>query len=194
MNKIATILGVLSLVLIAVLFFMFFNHTEQLKRISLNEEKKTGSFFKIAYFDIDSLEVHYNYFKDELDSVKAQENAMNAELSGMEKKYQKRISELQQKGSAMTPSETEQANQEFAAMQQNYQNRKQTLQEELYKNDEEVKSRIKTKIEDFLKEYNKTKNFSYIFMYEANSFIYYRDTVFNITQDLVDGLNATYKK
>lgn len=194
MNKIATILGVLSLVLIAVLFFMFFNHTEQLKRISLNEEKKTGSFFKIAYFDIDSLEVHYNYFKDELDSVKAQENAMNTELSGMEKKYQKRISELQQKGSAMTPSETEQANQEFAAMQQNYQNRKQTLQEELYKSDEEVKSRIKTKIEDFLKEYNKTKNFSYIFMYEANSFIYYRDTVFNITQDLVDGLNATYKK
>jgi outer membrane protein len=194
MNKISTILGVLSLLLIGVLFFMFFNHTEQIRKISLDTEKKSGSLFKIAYFDIDSLEVHYNYFKDELDSVKAKENAMNNELGSMEKSYQKKISEWQQKGASMTQVESEQAQQEYGVMQQNYQARKQTLQEELYKNDEEVKANIKRKIEDFLREYNKQKNYSYIFAYEANSFIYYKDTVFNITQDLVDGLNATYKK
>jgi outer membrane protein len=194
MKNISTILSVLGLLLIAVLFYLFFNHTDQLKKLTAKEEKNTGSNFRIAYFDIDSLEAHYNYFKDALGQVKAKENAMNAELSSMEKGYQKKIAEWQQRGNTMTQAESEQAQQEYGTMQQNYQSRKQTLQEELFKHNEDVKSDIKKKIEDFLKDYNKQRNFSFIFAYESNSFIYYRDTTYNITQDLIDGLNAGYKK
>ncbi|HTQ27695.1 MAG TPA: OmpH family outer membrane protein, partial [Puia sp.] len=157
-------------------------------------EKQTGTGFRIAYFDIDSLEAHYNYFKDAQSQVKAKENAMNAELSNMEKSYQKKISEWQQKANTMTQAEGQQAQQEYAAMQQNYQTRKQSLQEELFKHSEDVKSDIRKKIEDFLKDYNKQKNYNFIFEYDPNTFIYYRDTTFNITQDLIDGLNAGYKK
>ena len=46
---------------------------------------------------LDSLEAHYQYFKDVLDQVKGKENEMNAELSSMEKSYQKKISEWQKK-------------------------------------------------------------------------------------------------
>jgi len=79
-------------------------------------------------------------------------------------------------------------------MQQNYQVRKQSLQESLLKHNEDLKADIRKKIEDYLKEYNKTKGFNYIISYEANSFIYIRDTAYNITDDLVNGLNAEYKK
>ena len=79
-------------------------------------------------------------------------------------------------------------------MQQNYQIRKQTLQESLMKHNEDMKADIRKKIEDYLKEYNKVKGYSYIISYEANSFIYIKDTASNITDDLINGLNATYKK
>lgn len=194
MKQLSTILSVVSLLLICVLFFLFFNHTEQIKKISATTEKQAVSSFRVAYFDIDSLEAHYDYFKELMGQAKEKENAMNAELSGMEKNYQKKIAEWQKKGAAMTQAESEQAQQEYAVMQQNYQTRKQSMQEELFKHSEDLKSDVRKKIEAFLKEYNKQKNFSYIFAYESNSFMYQQDTSFNITQDVINGLNAQNKK
>ncbi|HTS44634.1 MAG TPA: OmpH family outer membrane protein [Puia sp.] len=194
MKNISTILSALSLALMAVLFVLFFNHTHEIQRISVATQKQVNSNFRIAYFDIDSLEAHYNYFKDILGQVKEKENAMNAELAGMEKTYQKKIAEWQKKGTTMTQAESDQAQQEYAMMQQNYQARKQTLQEELFKHNEDLKSDIRKKIEAFLDEYNKMKNYSFIFAYESNSFMYSKDTAYDITQDLINGLNANYKK
>jgi outer membrane protein len=51
---------------------------------------------------------------------------------------------------------------------------------------------IKTKIEAFLKEYNKTMNYSYIISYEQGLF-YFKDTAYNITADVVKGLNLQHK-
>ncbi len=94
----------------------------------------------------------------------------------------------------MTQAESEQAKQEYGMMQQNYQARKESLGQELFKYNEDLKSDIKKKIENFLKDYNKDKTYSYIFAYEPSSFMYYKDTVYNITTDLIQGLNAGYKK
>jgi outer membrane protein len=194
MKNIATLLSSISLVLVVVLFFLFFNHTEQIKKISAAAEKQSSTHFRIAYFETDSLEANYFYFKDLLDQAREKENAMNTELSGIEKEYQKKIAEWQKKGSSMTASESEKVQQEYAGMQQNYQARKQSLSEQLYKYQEDLKSDVRKKIEDFLKDYNKQMNYSFIFAYEPSSFMYYKDTLYNITQDLVNGLNAGYKK
>ncbi len=153
-----------------------------------------GNNFRMAYFNLDSLEAHYQYFKDVLEQVKGKENEMNAELSGMEKSFQKKITEWQKKASTMSQTEGQQAQQEYAQMQQTYQARKQSLQESLLKHNEDMKADIRKKIEEYLKEYNKAKGYNYIISYEANSFIYIRDTANNITDDLVSGLNASYKK
>ena len=51
---------------------------------------------------------------------------------------------------------------------------------------------IKSKIEKFLKDYNKDKNFSYIVSYEQGLF-YFKDTAYNITADVIKGLNEMYK-
>ncbi len=148
----------------------------------------------MAYFNQDSLEAHYQYFKDVLDQIKGKENEMNAELSGIEKSYQKKIAEWQKKAPTMSQTEGQEAQQEYAQMQQNFQIRKQTLQESLIKHNEDLKIDIRRKIEDYLKEYNKTKGYNYIISYDANSFIYLNDTANNITDDLIGGLNAAYKK
>ena len=65
----------------------------------------------------------------------------------------------------------------------------QELQNESFKRLQEVKK----KIEDFLKDYNKDKGFSYI-MTNSPDLIYLKDTVYNITGDLIIGLNSQYKK
>ncbi|MDP4149265.1 MAG: OmpH family outer membrane protein [Bacteroidota bacterium] len=193
MKSISTILSILSLLLIGVLFYLLFKHTDELKQISAREKKTSANDFRIAYFDMDTLYAHYAYYKDAQAEAKTKENEMNAELSDMEKKYQKKIVEWQKKGNTMTPAENEQAQQEYSLMQQTFQNRKEALQQELFKSTEEKRNSLRKLIEDYVKEYNKQRNYSFIFAYDPSSFIYYRDTVYNITSDLLDGLNQAYK-
>jgi outer membrane protein len=185
MRNIAMVPGLLALLLTGVLFYVVYHKPQPVADVSAKTSggAQAGNNFRLAYFNLDSLESHYQYFKDVLDQVKGKESEMNAELSGMEKGFQKKISEWQKE-----------AQQEYAQMQQNYQLRKQTLQEALMKHNEDLKADIRKKIEDYLKEYNKEKKYNYIISYEANSFIYIRDTANNITDDLVSGLNASYKK
>src|SRR5271170_7947958 len=97
MKNISMFLGIISLVLNGILFFMFFNHTEQIKKISVATEKQSASTFRIAYFDMDSLTAHYEYFKDGESELKGKEGVMNSELNAMQNKFQKKVSEWQQK-------------------------------------------------------------------------------------------------
>lgn len=195
MKQLATILSVVSLVLCGVLFYLFSHHTEQLKTISKKEEQRnTPNVFRIAYFDMDTLEAHYEEFKDAQTQLKTQENAMNMELSSLDRSNQKKVDVWRQKGNSITQAEAEQAQQEIAIMQQNFKTRKDALEQAYYRSTEDFKTSIRKKVEDFLKIYNKQRNYSFIFEYDPGSFIYYKDSVYNITPDLVDGLNANYKK
>ena len=93
MRNIAMIPGMLALLLSGILLYVVYRKPGNLQ--SAVSGTATGSpsaaSFRIAYFNLDSLEAHYNYFKDVLDQLKSKENEMNAELSGMEKGYQKKI-------------------------------------------------------------------------------------------------------
>jgi len=193
MKYLPTILSVTALALVGVLFYLFSHHTEQLKTISANEQRKaTPNNFKIAYFDMDSLEAHYDYFKDAQAELKAKENDMNMNLARVSQNYQKKVDAWRQKGNSMTQAEAEQAQQDYARDQQAFQNQKQGLEQELYKKSEEFKNNIRKKVETYLKDLNKDKTYSMIFAYDPGSFIYYKDTIYNITSNLLDGLNASY--
>ena len=196
MKNISIVPGLLALLLTGVLFYIIYHKPPVQPAVEKgsNVNQPAGNNFRMAYFNVDSLEAHYLYFKEVLDQVKGKENEMNTELGNMEKNYQKKITEWQKKGTTMSQSESQEAQQEYAQMQQNYQMRKQTLQESLLKHNEDMKADIRKKIEDYLKDYNKVKGYNYIISYEANSFIYIRDTANNITNDLISGLNAGYKK
>jgi outer membrane protein len=194
MKYISIILSIVALGLIGVLFFSQSHQIEQLKKHVEGEKKTTGTGFRIAYFDLDSLQAHYEYIKDVQGVAKTKENAMNLELSSLDRANQKKIEEWRQKGNTMTQAEGEQAQQEYQAMQQTFNSRKQALEQQLYKEEEDLRTTIRKKVEDYLKDYNKQKNYSYIIAYDANSFVYNKDTLYNITADLVDGLNAAYKK
>ena len=52
---------------------------------------------------------------------------------------------------------------------------------------------VKKKIEEYLKDYNKNKNYAYIFA-SSGDIMYYKDSVYSITNEVLKGLNEQYKK
>ncbi|OQP61977.1 hypothetical protein A3860_30255 [Niastella vici] len=193
MKNISTILSILALALIGVLFYLHFSKGTAPKKATVTADKNAANNFAIAYFDIDSLQEHYDYFKDVSGDIKKKENAMNAELNDLTNKYQRTIKKWQEKGNNITQSEGEQAQREVGLLQQQYQQRKGELEQEMQKLQVDRMSELRKQVEEFLKDYNKDKRFSYILSYEPGFIIYYKDSAYNITGDLISGLNTQYR-
>lgn len=188
------IFNVLLLMLVGILFYLHFSDKKSSPVKTINKEGTvaTGGF-KIAYFEMDSLENSFQMVKDVKIDLGKKEDAINGELSRLEKGYQNKIAQYQSQGATMNQVQSEAAQRDVLQMQQSIQSRKQTLDQEYQDFYMRKMKDVKTKIEDFLKSYNAQKGYSYIFAYEPGLF-YYRDTAYNITGDVIVGLNSTYKK
>jgi outer membrane protein len=176
-----------------VLFYLHFSHKEKLNKVSDAAAKNAGSPFRIAYFDIDSLQANYEHYKDALEEMKKSEQSMNAELQSLRTRYQGYISELQKKGENMSQAEGERAQRDLQTMDKNFRNREAELQSGLQNKQMELMKVLRQEIEAYLATYNKQKAYAYIFSYEPGILLYYKDSLYDITQDVVRGLNEQYK-
>jgi outer membrane protein len=196
MKNISTYLSVLALLSAGVLFYLHFSTPDRKKNSVVAEhhpeEKCEG--FRMAYFDIDSLQARYEYFKDASGQIKAKEASITSQLNSLQDSYQKRIKELQEKSSTMTQAEGEAAQREYVQMQQKYQQRQMAMEQELKKHQIDLMTAVRNKIENYLKEYNKQKGYAFILSYEPGFMLYYKDSVYDITDDVIKGLNEQYKK
>ena len=194
MKQLSLALSIAALGISGVLLFLQMKKSEPVKTTTAAPSTATTSgTFKIAYFELDSLQNNYQYFKDALSTLKTKEESMNNELAALEKSYQKKIAEWQQKGNNMSQAEAEAANREYQQMQQNFQSRKQQLDQNINDQMNDTRKKIRERLETYLKEYNRDKNYSYIFS-DFPEGIFYKDTSYNITNDLIKGLNESYKK
>jgi outer membrane protein len=200
MKYISILFSAAALLLVGVIYFSQDHEISKLKKQVEAAKSGSGSSggasnFKIAYFDLDTLQDRYEFMKDVKNEAVDRENAMNQDLARRDRENQQQVEEWRKRGNTMTQAEVEEANQKLQTMQQEFANHKQDLEQNLYKFEEDKRTKIRKAIEDFIKEYNKGKNFAYIIAYDnANSIIYNKDTLYNITNDLVNGLNADYKK
>jgi len=196
MRNISTYLSILALIGVGVLFYLHFSEkkTPSVRTSnSVNRGSSAGSEFRIAYFDIDSLQEKYEYFKDVSGEMKRKEANLTSQMDALQNTYQKRLKELQDKGPTMTQSEGEAAQREVAQMQQKFQQRQMSMEQDLKKHQMDVMTDVRNKIENYLKEYNKEKGYAFILSYEPGFMLYYKDSVYDITNEVIKGLNEQYK-
>jgi outer membrane protein len=195
MKNVLLIINVILICLVSYLYYLHFNvgkkETLHTSRAIHDTAIKEGS--KVAYIDLDSLQSNYTYYKKIKGEFERKQVVANEEISGMQKKYQARAMQLQQKGSTMNQQEQEAAMQEINKMQQDLQARKQEIDNDLYNYNSKMKEDILTRIQSFLKDYNKDGKYSYIFSYEPG-FMFYKDSTLNITPDVIAGLNSLYSE
>ena len=197
MKNILLIINIVLICLVGYLYYLHFNEPKKPDGHSSRSEviKENGTTTiagsKVAYIDLDSLQNNYTYYKKIKADFERKQSVANDEIGGMQKKYQARAMQLQKKGSTMNQQEQESAMQEINKMQQDLQSGKQEIDNELYTYNSKMKEDILTRIQNFLKDYNKDGKYSYIFSYEPG-FMFYKDSTLNITPDVVEGLNTLY--
>jgi outer membrane protein len=196
MKHFSLILNVVLLVLVGYLYFDKFSSSSK-KTVAANTQKckdsSTHHGNKVAYIDLDSLQSSYEYYKLLKDDFEKKQAASNNEVADLQRRYQARAMQLQQKGATMNQQEQEAAMKEINQMQQGLQAKKQELDNALYNANSKMKEDILTRIQNFLKVYNSDGRYDYVFSYEPG-FMFYKDSALNITSDVINGLNELYAK
>ena len=199
MKNILLVTNIILLILVGYLYYLHFGSNKAMAVKQVTTSAATGDFPKnsrVAYIDLDSLQNNYSYYKKVKQDFERRQTSANNEIVALQKKYQNRAMQLQQKAATMNQKEQEAAMEEINKMQQDMQARKQSIDNELYNYNSKMKEDILNRIQNFLKEYNKDGRYSYIFSYEPG-FMFYKDSTLNITPDVIVGLNkmdSTNKK
>lgn len=197
MKNVNTVLNIICLVAIVVLFFLYNKSGAPSTSATQGKKDSSGrinSANNIAYFEMDTVERHYNYIKDVQDQIKGKQQAISNELNATKKAYMNRIQDLQNKAVNMSQQEGEAAQAEINQMQNELQQKEARLSQELQEQQFKLMQDINKKIEAYLQNYNKDKKFAYILSHSPGDFIYFKDSSNNITADIINGLNDGYKK
>ena len=157
------------------------------------EAEVTG--LKVAYVEVDSLMSQYEFVKDyNLLLNQKGENAQKT-LAEKQRALQNHASALQKKYESngfTTRDELERAQNQLAREQQDLAELEQRLMSELAKEQEQLNMEMRDSIQAFLKTYNKAKKYDYIFSRSGDNILLVNPK-FDITRDVVAGLNKRYK-
>jgi len=189
--------NIVLLILVAVLFYLHFSSSNTKKPEPIRANSAAGQApagnFKIAYFEMDSIEKNYEYLRDVKNELKSRENGLTAQLSSLKNKYMEKVNKFQQEAQTMTQERQGAMQQELMQEQKMIQNKEQAMGGELQDETYKRMSKVNQAIEDYLKEYNKDKGYAFILGYQPGT-IYYKDTTYDITKTVIQGLNERYKK
>lgn len=149
---------------------------------------------KVAYVEIDSIMSQYMYWKDVTKIIKAKEANIQRTLAGKQKAIQAAAANFQQNVQANKYTQV-QAQQIQASIQKQAQDAD-ALQQRLgaeYQNEvAKYNKALSDSVHNYLKEYNKDKKFA-IILAKSGDNILYADPAYNITNDVIKGMNQAYK-
>jgi outer membrane protein len=150
---------------------------------------------KIAYVEIDSLLTKYRFWNDLNEMMIQKEENIRTTLNEKAKELEQEMREFQRKlenNGFASRERAEQENLRIAQKQRDLQQLQEKLANELQTENQKNSLQLRDSINSFLKIYNKDKGYSLIFSNTGFDNLLYADKAFNITEEIVEGLNARY--
>lgn len=158
-----------------------------------NDSASANASCRIAYFEMDSVAAKFEEVRQLKTELSKKEEANNSELNRLTQQFRDRYKYYQDQAERGTLTEPQSiaASEELKQLEENIKNRKMQLEQDYNDFYMRRQTDIKSKIESFIKEYNKDRRYAYVLSDDPGLF-YYRDTTFNITPFVIEGLNKLY--
>lgn len=154
----------------------------------------TGTM-KIAYVEIDSLLTKYRYWNELNELMIQKEENIRTTLNEKAKELDQEMREFQRKlenNGFVSRERAEQENLRLVQKQRDLQQLQEKLAGDLQTENQKNSLQLRDSINAFLKIYNKDKGYDLIISNTGFDNLLYANDAYNITQEIVDGLNARY--
>lgn len=150
---------------------------------------------KIAYVEVDSLMTQYTFAKDYSANLERKSTNARNTLTQKGNQLQAAVDNFQKKLNNNGFASREQAEGQQAAIQRqqrDLQALQARLEGELANETQQFNLALRDSLNNFLTDYNKAKKFDIILSKAGDNFLY-ANKKFDITQDVINGLNKRYK-
>ena len=186
-------LNIVLVIAVGILFYLHFSGAKGANSPSVSTKSVPSGNFRIAYFEGDSIQTQFEYFKEIQNQLQAKGQENSKQLGEMKNIFNSKLQEFQKAAPSLSQAEQASKNQELMQMEKAFQGKEKMMSDEFQ--DEQFKKLqdVKKKIEDYLKLYNKDKGYAFIFS-SSPDLMYLKDSVYDITPDVIRGLNELYKK
>ena len=190
--------GVLAVAVI-VLFILQFNSNSSSKEengknlsVLLNDSSIS---LPIAFVNVDSLLVNYNFAIDLNESLLRKEESTRATLNQRENQINSAAQEFERKlrnNAFLSQERAEQEQERIMKMNQEYQQLAERLSQEFMLEQQKLNIQMEDTIKVRIEEFNKTRNFEIIFSNISTSTLIYAKDKYDVTDEVVQFLNSKY--
>ena len=194
MNK-KNIFGTLALAAMTTLAFTSCDkQNSQAENKSESNTKAAPTSMKIAYVEVDSIMSQYKFCKDYSLILQKKGQNIQSTLASKQQALQAAAANFQHKvqQNAYTRKQAEAIQAGLQKQSADLQGLNQRLSNEFQVETEKYNAALRDSLRHFLNEYNKDKKYSLI-LSKAGDNLLYADKAFDITNDVVAGLNKAYK-
>jgi outer membrane protein len=192
MKNLSLALNIILLVAVAVLYVLYFSGRKSGSQTASSSDTSIVDL-KIAYINSDSVLKHYEFFNETRDGLEKKAKAM-------EQDFQNRYNDLQSEAQAyernvnnMTYGQVQSAKENLAKKENNLRVFQQSLQQAVMNDETKMNKELYDRVTEFLKGYSKEKGIQVVLKYDPSSDVLYGGSALDITNQVIDGLNAAYK-
>ena len=158
-------------------------------------EAEEGTGARIAYVELDTLMSQYQLYKDYSELLNRKGNNIQKTLAKKQRTLEQHAAAMQKKyenNGFTTRDELERAQNNIQKEQNELAELADRLNQDFNEEQARINDEARDSIQAFLKVYNKTKNYDYV-MVKAGDNLLIANPRYDITNDVVKGLNKRYK-
>lgn len=195
MKNLQVVLFALLFLAVAVLYFLTFKGKSTNKDGNGSDSSIPVTASDIAYVNIDTLIIKFDMFSERRDALMAREQQATAELNSKGSAYERGARDYQDKVSKGLVTRATAAEMEQALLQQQQElvNLRDRLQGDLMEEEQVMNRQVLDYITTFLQENKDQYKYQYVLGKSFGSVVLYGDAALDITQQVLDGLNAKYQ-
>lgn len=187
MNRISLILNVVLLVAVAVLYYLHFSQSAAGVSISLPPELEGKP---VLYINTDSLLTRYTLFQESKAKLEQDQARAESSLQAQAQKLESEVLEFQKQYGGMTQTQVDKRQEELGRKEQNLMMQRESLAGQLMEQESLLNKQIYDSIYNFLQRYTRGKNVQYILGYSPGGAVLFANDSLDITDQVVEGLNA----
>ena len=132
MKNINTIITSGLAIAVAVLFYLQFSPKKSANSVDGDSKAVAGGNFKIAYFESDSIQNNFEYFKEIRASLQVKDQANSRQLNELKTIFTNKYQDLQRSAQSLSQAELANKQQELVQMEKSYQGKEQMMAQEIW--------------------------------------------------------------
>ena len=195
MNKIQILINVILVAAVAALFVIFFSK----KAPAATETLVTGTseVMPVAYLNVDSLLANYTFAQEASEKLMSKQEDARVKMNTKLRTFQDEVADFQRKledNAFLSRERAEKEQQRLAKKEQELQELEAKLTQDIMIENQKLNQQLADSLNNFLKEFNADGRYHVILSNTAKDNVLMANEQYDITNDVVNGLNARYQK